>query len=477
MGPRYLITLKNQVPSMTLLPMVCACAIGTARLEAFVHAPLGYTYDRLGTSNLLLPNAVVQNGILAPSGPAYRALILQNLTCIDLATAAKLHEFARSGLPIVLIGEIPKNEMSMARNTTKVVHSLMSLLLTWPGPVRSIEDPSDLVATLQEMQVYPRVSFSNDPSNVYTSWRADDSAGQEYMFLYNKGQDQTIELDVSVTNTSIPYILDTWTGEQIPLLTYQRTATGLSTEFQMKENQTRVVMFKRPEPASHLPISVTSMDKNIVNVKRANRTWIDIWATGRGSLTLSNGSNVQVDAPLARITNIKNWSLHIQSYHPTANISSTLNQISSRKIDRLGELVPWTSIPDLSNVSGIGIYTSSFCLDSLPSDYGTTISFGPVLNTLRAWINGHLVPPLDITDARADISAYVVQGHNVIKVEVTSNLFNAVKSRINSTSSAFVPANLTNPAGYNDRDFMDFGLIGPVVVESYTKISLLVAWL
>lgn len=433
---------------------------------------LGYTYDRLGTSNLLLSNAVVQNGILAPLGPAYKALIFQNVTSIDSQTAAKLHEFARSGLPIVLIGEIPQKETFFAQNATTVVYTLTSLLLTWPGTVRSIRDAADLVTTLQDMQVYPRVSFSNDPSNVYTSWRMDDSACQEFMFMYNKGHDQTVKLDITIANTSIPNILNTWTGEQTPLLTYQRTTTGISTEVNMKENQTRVLMFERPAPASHPHISVTSMDKNIVNVKSANGTSIEIWAIGRSSLTLSNGTNVQIEAPLARMTNITNWSLSIQSYHPTANVSSTANQISSCELGRLPKLAPWTSIPGLQNVSGVGVYSSSFYVGSPPSDYGTTISFGPVLNTLRAWINGHLLPPLDITDARADISAYVVQGHNVVKVEVTSNLFNAVKSRINSTSSAFIPADLTNPAGYNGRNFMDFGLLGPVMVESYGKVLL-----
>lgn len=61
----------------------------------------------MGPENLVSTPAVVIDGVLAPDGPAYSALILYNQTQINPDASAALVEFAQGGLPIYVVGSFP----------------------------------------------------------------------------------------------------------------------------------------------------------------------------------------------------------------------------------------------------------------------------------------------------------------------------------------------------------------------------------
>ena len=48
------------------------------------------------------PLAVVLNGVLAPEGPAYKALIVDHVHALSPAGMKRLADYAKAGLPIVL---------------------------------------------------------------------------------------------------------------------------------------------------------------------------------------------------------------------------------------------------------------------------------------------------------------------------------------------------------------------------------------
>ncbi|KAI8292556.1 hypothetical protein K4K60_003385 [Colletotrichum sp. SAR11_57] len=66
---------------------------------------LGFTYDYLGPASFSSSNAIVgEGGVLAPDGPAYKALIFADQTKLTPEMAAQTKAFAEAGLPIFVIG-------------------------------------------------------------------------------------------------------------------------------------------------------------------------------------------------------------------------------------------------------------------------------------------------------------------------------------------------------------------------------------
>lgn len=130
--------------------------------------------------------------------------------------------------------------------------------------------------------------------------------------------------------------------------------------------------------------------------------------------------------------------------------------------------------PAAGEVSGVGTYETSFEFAAGAWGKGNTkttddgvalrLSFGPVRNTICVWVNGRQLPALDLTDAVADVTQFLVNGSNSVRVEVTSSLFNAVKERGPGAlkSESLDPR---NPDLITEPDFDEFGLIGPVVGE------------
>ncbi|KAK3718236.1 Psort location [Vermiconidia calcicola] len=101
---------------------------------------------------------------------------------------------------------------------------------------------------------------------------------------------------------------------------------------------------------------------------------------------------------------------------------------TSNNTHQLTILQPSNKISNrLRHVSGRGFYTTTFSLapNRGPAD-GTMLALGVLVNTARAWVNGHQLPPLDPMAAIADIGDYLVDGENQVEVVVTTTLSNAL---------------------------------------------------
>lgn len=149
-----------------------------------------------------------------------------------------------------------------------------------------------------------------------------------------------------------------------------------------------------------------------------------------------------------------------------------------RDVGELHELLPWTQIPQLAHVSGVGTYETSFDFAAGAGGNATAdglalhLSFGPVSNTICALVNERQLPPLDLIATTADATYYLVNGRNSVRVEVTSSLFNAVKAR---GPEALKNASLAprNPDLITGLDFDKFGLVEPVVGQGLRRVTLL----
>ncbi|KAF8856125.1 hypothetical protein BDZ45DRAFT_745689 [Acephala macrosclerotiorum] len=211
----------------------------------------------------------------------------------------------------------------------------------------------------------PRASTPNVASGVYTQWRWDVSAGLDMVFILNRGPDKLVTFNFEGVADSTPYVFDAWTGNIASLITYNVTETGISTTVDLKANQ-------QPSLLSR----ILRIDQ--LMLFQPLETFL--------GFHLSNGQIVAIDVQPIPSINISNNSLVILSYHPSANASSTANDIGPIDVGILDTLKPWTEIPGLQQISGIGICTSSFNFSRSPSEVAAVISFGPISTRYVFWL-------------------------------------------------------------------------------------------
>ncbi|EKG14347.1 hypothetical protein MPH_08469 [Macrophomina phaseolina MS6] len=435
---------------------------------------LGYTYEYLSSGNLQTPEAVVEDGVLAPSGPSYKALIFSNQTALTPGAAAKVQEFATAGLPIFFVGATSFTSIGQESGAAEDVSSTISAIVDGGlKNVHTVASSADLPVALSSAGIVPKVSFS-DATSWYPFWRRAD--GIEYAYIYNDDL-STQTVDVTFATTGTPYVFNAWTGSVTPVLQYTTTATGITIPITLASNQTTILGFvPANSTSSDYPATpsmhVTSSSGAVAGLTSSSSTngtpSLSAYLTGAASFTLSDGSTRDLSASPPAATNLTTWDIVIQDWHRTSDPFSMDTAITYHNYTSTA-LAAWKDLDaELAGVSGIGRYTTTFSYPSSANDsapLGALLSFGPVTNTIRAWVNGELLPPIDITHAVADVSGFVRDGENELVVEVTTTLFNRIKADGNSTWSVGVTANEQNSAYYEVNDYKEYGLLGPVVVQ------------
>lgn len=424
----------------------------------------GYTYEYLSAGNLQAPEAVVEGGILAPNGPSYKAIVFSNQTLISAAGAAKLHEFATAGFPVFFVGSTDFSSIGKAPGEAQNVTSTMnSILNSGLDNVHTVATSAHLPDALSSAGILPKVSFS-DATSWYPFWRRAD--GIDYAYIYNDG-DSTQTVDVKFDTTGTPYQFDAWTGAITPVLQYTTTPTSLTIPITLAANQTTILGFAPANASSpSLPAApsthITSSTGAVVGLTPSTNGTPSAHLTGPASFTLSNGQSRNLTATPPPATTLSTWDIIIEDWQRTANHLSMDTSITHHNFSAT-PLAPWSHLdPALVNASGIGHYTTSFNATTTTT---ARLHLGPVTNTIRAWLNGRVLPPIDLTNAVVDVSGYLQRGANQLEVEVSTTLFNRVRAYGNGTWAVGVNANEHNGAWYEAHAPMTYGLLGPVAVE------------
>ncbi|KAH8197840.1 hypothetical protein TruAng_007987 [Truncatella angustata] len=427
----------------------------------------GYTFEYLGPDNLVSGPAVAAGGILAPDGPGYKAMVIYNQTQITPRASAALTVFARNGLPIYIVGTIPN--ITIGTTGQQEVLANMEELLTY-DVVHVLETDDFSASTLFADSVLPRVNTHGDSgaSSLYTFWRSDTKSDSEYVYLYNTGADKTFNVSFSVLPNSSPEIFNAWTGDQIPLAVYQTTSTGITTSISLKSNQTTIIGFSASATQDRVFVVDHSPNVETIRVAKCIEAWVA--DSSEAWVTLSNEIRVVIPAAAnvpPAVTTLGPWNLAVDAYGPSDNNYNVKGEITTINVGRLDNLVPWTNISRIEQISGVGMYSTNFDLYSYDQT-AILVYFGPILHTLRAWVNGHHLSPVDPTNPVSDISDLVGAGSNKLDIEVTTSLFNAVKANIGRVFSAgYGPK---TPTYYTAEDWHEFGLVGPVELRTMRKL-------
>lgn len=397
-------------------------------------ADAGYSYQFFSRGLFGLDSAKVSDGVLNPEGPGYKAMIIDNdanklsdkINAIPAEVAQYLVEYAKAGLPLVFIGDMPSRSL-YGEDADSAVTDAMAALKTMSNVV-CVEDYDEVPAALAQLGVAPSASFDQPVENLETVHRSDSNA--DYYYFYNDNADTDLTVQVKLTGEGIPCLLDAWTGEITPLTEYSVTKDGFDVEVSVGARSTAIVGLASPAyfgvdaPETHVADATakTSYENGTFTAK--------VSENGGYRVELADGtvySGSVSDVPKA--VTIDQWDLTVEKW--TAGDNSTANPLDTKKTEIVvGSTapLPWAQIDGLgADVSGVGRYSATFNLDYQGSGaLGGVLTLTDVSDTYKITLNGHEINTCDQIDYKVDLGSYLMPGENTIEIEVSSLLSNAV---------------------------------------------------
>ncbi|MFG1704367.1 CoA transferase [Nonomuraea sp. M3C6] len=146
---------------------------------------------------------------------------------------------------------------------------------------------------------------------------------------------------------------------------------------------------------------------------------------------------------------LASWRLRVEDWRPGGTPSETSRLVHELALDRLA---PWSDIPELADVSGVGTYTTRVDLDW---DGGAYLELGEVTDTCRVTVNGRRLDPVDQVNPVVDVGPHLRRGSNTIEVRVATPLGNRLR--------------VADPAVYGGLARQAYGLVGPVRLVPYRE--------
>lgn len=367
----------------------------------------GFSYDFL--SPAALKKISVKNGRLDFDGASYKALILNDQSTLTEEATKKLIEFAKAGLPIIIVGKSPESYAFIDKHSTAPIQTLLNM----PSVTR-IKSANELFETLQKLGIESDARYSRN--DLLTVHRSDENV--DYYFLYNYGDVgsfrdmpsvKPIDSKIVLTGAGDPYKLNAWTGEI-----------------------TRIENFNRTEDRVEIDLHLVGNDSTIIALTDTKIS--------------DTPDKIEVGRNFSDPIVLRDWDLQIESWAKGNSPADMRKEIIN--VGKLERLVAWNEIQGLENVSGIGIYSTSF---DLPENLGVEIQLPRAKDTLELRVNDQIVP-LDPIEGRVDISRFVQTGRNQIKISVASTLLNAVlKENVE-----------------DQREVDNYGLMGDVTIQTYS---------
>ncbi|KAJ3877808.1 hypothetical protein F5051DRAFT_373819 [Lentinula edodes] len=451
----------------------------------------GYTYEYVSPENLKLPGVTVSDSRLASAGPAYKAFILGRQDNITVDAAQRLVGYAQNGLPVVVVGDVPSDipGFEMGNASMVQVQSLMSQL-TAEATVVVVEDESDVPSALVSLGVLPAVAADPPSATLYSVVREVDNNDSEtrtaYFFLFNQGTSViNFTLTLNPGFEGSPFALDPWSGEVTPVVLYSNSSSGNISipEISLAPSQTALFAVTSGDSLEGVPIPnghLVSADPNVTAVAltttsspfssqqfelRSPDEGMKQFITEAGE-TMS--ANFSLEGETSQV--LGGWQLNVTAWTPPQNLSEHRSVLVPQAAINLTQgLVPWSSIEGLTNISGVGTYSTSFEWSHADDGaVGLLLDFGEIFHTLKAQLNDKQAATADPTHPVVDISKLVVNGTNTIVVDVASTLLNAVNA-VPQVETLGQLRLSTDPSPPQDQQY---GLIANVTLVPYARATI-----
>jgi hypothetical protein len=421
----------------------------------------GYTWNYLSPANLDLPSATIQQASLANDGPAYKAFLIDDQVSITVGAATHLAEYADAGFPIIFIGSIPSSTPGNNITGDAYVNATVNSILS-KNNVISIATEADVVGALGTLGIKPFCG-----SSFVCIHRWDVAENLHYVFFYNQANTSTQEVTLQATGT--PYVLDTWSGEIRRIAEYDEDSNSITFKLSLAATAAAMVAIGNSSSfgsdGSGLKHAIISNFNGNVTYE-ANDLVAKSFQSQTTALPLSDNSQVPIQISVTESLQILNsWNLTIEDWGPTSNYSEATTHSTTIHQYNVSSVASWDEIdPALKFVSGIGYYQTTFTWNGT-SDSGLILTTGHVFHTMSATLNGHALNAFEPYDPWLDVTGYLVQGNNVIEIQVATTLQNRLLDLPFEieTSGAYPNPPYADRVGANQK----YGLTGPVQLIPY----------
>ncbi|GKT63413.1 secreted protein [Colletotrichum tofieldiae] len=425
----------------------------------------GWSYNYLSPDNFNQPEVSINKSILAPSGPAYKAMVILATHNVTLEAVEKLQSFAQQGLPIIVAGGTPGYYPTSNASTKAAVESAVSKLLL-SNNVHQVAS-GGVAEKLMSLGLRPNVGTRTN-GTWHTTWRTDSEGGVDYLYVFCDGPPSSGELTVKSTKTI--YILNAWTGVRSPLLNYAIDGNYTTIPVSLAANQTLVLAFEeQPIEGLNLPeVHATKLPTDVLGYGiDESSMYLHVAGNSTSRAKFSSGKEINLNSTAPEAFELRNWDLIAEHWEaPEDMYQASVVAVKRNTTHTLDKLVSWTEIEGLQNTSGVGYYVANFTWPQSPgSTSGAYVRFPAALNAIVLHVNGQRTPPLDYANPIMDISPYLVKGRNEITASVPSTLWNYIRSIWDSLENGglepLLPILLPRTAN---------GLVGTVRIIPFQKI-------
>ncbi|KAL3482790.1 hypothetical protein BJX62DRAFT_231439 [Aspergillus germanicus] len=441
----------------------------------------GWTYAYLTPDNFALPEATVQDSVLGPDGPGFKALVVTSDSNMTLAGLSRVQEYATQGLPVILSGGLPGIYSSSVSGSEPANIEAALRDLQTSDNVHTVST-GKVAEKLASLTLSPNIKVQTD-GQWYTTWREDPSSGVDHALIFSDTNSSSGAITITgAAKNKAPFFFDAWTGAISPVFTYKITDSGLTIPLSLEGNQTLIIaLSSHPLGDSGVPkVHAVETPSSVIGATFDRKPgWTAHVINQRGSedtpgrIQLSNKKSIALprNQKIATTFDLTNWNLIAEHWDAPTNFSdaSTIAQ-KHNTTHELSKLVSWTEIPSLQNVSGLGYYSTT--LQWPPTEGsadGAYILFPPILHAIQLSVNGHKLPALDYTDAKADITPYLRRGTNEILALVPTTMWNYIRSILpDIRDQGHLPGLLD--LGLPVPGLSDNGLVGEVMIVPFVNM-------
>jgi hypothetical protein len=272
---------------------------------------------------------------------------------------------------------------------------------------RVVPRQSGVAAAVRELGVRPAAEWSA-PQPVLTQLRV--RGGASYYYLWNASP-RPLSFTGSFAAEGRPVRADLWTGAQ-RLAPGRRVAGGRwAVPLELGPRETAVLAFSPRNPA---------------------------------------GAASRLRRSPERAITVGPWRLAVESWGPGGRTKLRVRHPAS--------LRPWSSIPGLESVSGIGTYTATVNVPSswIGPERGARLDLGSVAGAVQTYVNGKPASREIDPTSPVDVSSLLRPGANTVKVVLATTLMN----RALVTPSVFAGRPRFEVEASAGRQA--YGLLGPV---------------